>query len=149
MASAVVVRRLGAEDVALARQTLQLMADVFEEPAGTLTEAYVASLLARSDFWALAALRDGLPIGGVTAHTLPMTRDESSELFIYDLAVLPAHQRQGVGRALVETLRALGASEGITVAFVPADNDDLHALEFYRALGGESAPVTIFTFERE
>lgn len=80
------------------------------------------------------------------AHVLPMTRSESRELFIYDLAVHPDHQRRGIGRALVEALRALGTSEGIGVAFVPADNEDDHALAFYEALGGEAAPVTIFTF---
>ena len=29
---------------------------------------------------------------------------------------------------------------------IPPDNDDRHALEFYRRLGGVAAPVTIFTF---
>ena len=147
MNAEITVRRLGSSDVALARETLTLMADVFEEPHGSLSDVYVSSLLARETFWVLAALRDGRPIGGVTGHALPMTRDESTELFIYDLAVHPDHQRQGVGRALVETMRAQAATVGIRVTFVPADNDDIHALDFYRALGGEAAPVTIFTFE--
>jgi len=30
--------------------------------------------------------------------------------------------------------------------FVAADNQDLHALDFYRAMGGEPSPVTIFSF---
>jgi aminoglycoside 3-N-acetyltransferase I len=76
-----------------------------------------------------------------------MTRRESRELFIYDLAVHADYQRRGIGRALVETLRVLGSAEGIDVTFVPADNEDDHALAFYEALGGEAAPVTIFTFE--
>ncbi len=144
---AIEVCRLGANDVDLARQTLKLMADVFEEPSGSLSDSYVASLLARAEFWVFAALQQGVPIGGVTAHALPMTRNEATELFIYDLAVHPPYQRQGVGRALVETLRAQAAAHGIAVAFVPADNEDLHALEFYRALGGTAARVTMFTFE--
>jgi aminoglycoside 3-N-acetyltransferase I len=141
------VRRLGAGDVELGRETLRLMAAVFEEPFEVLSAGYVASLLARPDFWLLAALRDGVPIGGVTAHALPMTRSESTELFIYDLAVSAAEQRRGVGRALVGALRSQAAEVGIHVTFVPADNDDTHALDFYRAIGGEAAPVTIFTWE--
>jgi aminoglycoside 3-N-acetyltransferase I len=43
-------------------------------------------------------------------------------------------------------LRSQAAVAGITVAFVPADNQDTHALDFYQALGGVPAPVTIFTF---
>ena len=75
-----------------------------------------------------------------------MTTMESPELFIYDIAVRPDYQRQGIGRALMTALRQAAAAEGIADLFVPADNDDRHALEFYRRLGGVAAPVTIFTF---
>jgi len=43
-------------------------------------------------------------------------------------------------------LRQAATAEGIADLFVPADNDDRHALQFYRRLGGVAAPVTIFTF---
>lgn len=96
----------------------------------------------------IAAFLDETLAGGITAHTLPMTRSESSEIFIYDLAVREEHQRRGVGRALVTRLRADAAAAGIDDTFVPADDQDSHALDFYRALGGEASPVTIFTFGR-
>jgi aminoglycoside 3-N-acetyltransferase I len=47
---------------------------------------------------------------------------------------------------LVTVLNALAAAEGITTSFVPADNEDTHALAFYQAIGGEASPVTFFTF---
>ena len=59
-------------------------------------------------------------IGGLTAHTLPMTRDESAEIFIYDLAVRADRQRRGVGRLLINTLRADATAAGIGVVFVAA-----------------------------
>lgn len=147
MTDSLVIRRLGTDDAALAREVFCVMAVVFETTPQPLGDRYLARLLGNHDFWALAALRDGTPIGGITAHALPMTRSEDTELFIYDLAVHPDHQRQGVGRALVQALRAEAATRGIRVAFVPADVEDGHALEFYRALGGVEAPVSIFTFE--
>lgn len=139
--------RLGDRDVA--RALFTLMADVFETESEPLSDSYLDRLLARDDFWAIGAFADEEPIGGVTAHTLPMTRTESSEIFIYDLAVHPAHQRTGVGRRLVAELRAQAAALGIGELFVPADNEDVHALDFYRALGGAAAPVTIFTFTQQ
>jgi aminoglycoside 3-N-acetyltransferase I len=147
MQSPIDVRRLGPADTDLAPRTLRLMADVFDEGASVLSAAYVRSLLDRGDFWLLAALRDGAPVGGITAHVLPMTRNASTELFVYDLAVHADHQRQGIGRALITTLRTEAAAAGISVAFVLADNEDAHAVEFYRALGGDAAAVTAFTFE--
>jgi aminoglycoside 3-N-acetyltransferase I len=139
-------RRLSPRDREHARGLFALMASVFEEPATPLSDAYLDRLLARPDFWAIAAFDDGGVVGGLTAHTLPMTRSESSELFIYDIAVHPNHQRRGIGRLLIESLRASGAEAGVGDVFVPADDDDDDALEFYRALGGEPAPVTMFTF---
>lgn len=140
------VRRLTAADVELARQTFLTMSAVFETPGAALDDEYVRALLGRPDFWAFAAIDGDRVLGGLTAHTLPMTRSASAEVFIYDLAVVPERQRQGIGRRLVAALREAAAAEGITVAFVPADNEDTHALDFYQAIGGAPAPVTIFTF---
>ena len=47
---------------------------------------------------------------------------------------------------MVAELRAQAAAGGIREVFVAANNDDVHALDFYRALGGTGAAVTIFTF---
>jgi aminoglycoside 3-N-acetyltransferase I len=91
---------------------------------------------------------DGDVVGGLTAHSLPMTRTESSEVLIYDIAVRSDQQGKGIGRQLISTLREAANVAGIADVFVPVDNDDLEALEFYRALGGAPASVTIFTFRR-
>ncbi|MDX2193012.1 MAG: GNAT family N-acetyltransferase [Gemmatimonadales bacterium] len=143
------IRRLGADDVALARATFTVMQRAFDQEPAELPEAYLAALLARDAFWALAAMHGEEPLGGLTAHEMPMTRSPSRELFIYDLAVRADRQRRGIGRALVEALRAAGAAEGIATCIVPADDDDAHALDFYRALGGMASPVTLFVFEAE
>jgi len=140
------LKRLQVGDHALARALFTLMADVFETESEPLSDVYLDRLLAREEFWAIGAFAGDAPIGGLTAHTLPMTRTESSEIFIYDLAVHPDYQRQGIGRRLVAELRAQAAALGIGELFVPADNEDTHALDFYHALGGAAAPVTIFTF---
>jgi aminoglycoside 3-N-acetyltransferase I len=140
------VQRLTVADIERARALFATMAAVFETEPESLSDAYLARVLVREEFWALAASVDGQTVGGLTAHALPLTRTEASEVFIYDIAVIPEYQRQGIGRQLVETLRARAIACGITVVFVPADNEDGHALDFYRALGGVAAPVTIFTF---
>lgn len=132
-----------------------MMAAVFAEDAGNAEDAgdasplsidYLVCLLERESFWAIAAFAGNEVVGGITAHTLPMTRSQSSEVFIYDLAVRQDYQRQGLGSRLVGELIADAAAVGINVAFVPADNEDRHALDFYRAQGAVAAPVTIFTF---
>jgi len=140
------ISRLTAGERVLARDLFAMMAEVFEEECEQLGDSYLNLLLSRNDFWALAALSGHEIVGGLTAHTLPMTRSESSEIFIYDIAVRRDHQRKGVGRRLMAAIRESAAAAGIKDVFVPADNDDDHALEFYRALGGDPSPVTFFTF---
>ena len=143
---AIRIERLTAGDIELARTLFATMARVFAEDAEVLSDGYLARLLDRHGFWALAASVDGQLVGGLTAHTLPLTRAEVSEVFVYDIAVVPDWQRQGVGRLLMSTLRSQAADAGITVVFVPADDEDTDAIDFYRALGGAPARVTIFTF---
>jgi aminoglycoside 3-N-acetyltransferase I len=143
------IERLGAADIQRAQALFTAMVEVFESDSMPVSDGYLTRLLARDDFWALAATVDGQIAGGLTAHTLPLTRAEVSEIFIYDIAVRPEYQRSGIGRQLVAVLREQAAAKGITVLFVAADNEDTHALDFYRALGGAPQPVTIFTFSNE
>jgi aminoglycoside 3-N-acetyltransferase I len=151
---AVDVRRLTPGDEGVAREMFVTMKAVFgddeddRDEGEELGDEDVAGLLRRGDFWALAATEAGVVVGGLTAHALPMTRSRSTELFLYDLAVRQDRQRRGIGRALVEELLTLAADAGIRTTFVPADDEDTHALDFYRALGGEASPVTFFTFSR-
>ena len=141
-----VILRLTVDHLDLARQTFAMMTEVFGDDGEALSLDYLGRILRRPDLWALAAVVDDQPVGALTAHALPMTRTETSELFIYDLAVRADWQRRGIGRALVERLLTAADPATISSIFVPADNEDIHALHFYRAVGGTPEPVTIFTF---
>jgi aminoglycoside 3-N-acetyltransferase I len=140
-------RRLAYGDRDLARSLLSMMAEVFGKPSDPLSDVYIDKLLGRVDFWLVAAFVDAELAGGITAYTLPMTHSEAAELFVYDVAVGKHYQQMGVGRQLFSTTRRLAAQDGIHLAFVAAENIDSHALEFYRSLGGEGSPVTLFVFE--
>lgn len=147
--SQVRTRRLTPSDRELARSLFTLIAKVFEEEPAPLSDGYLEHLLQRDEFWAVAAFVGDELVGGITAHLLPMTRAEASELFIYDLAVRADWQRHGIGRYLVTAVREQAAVQDIQTVFVPADNDDVHALDFYQALGGMPSGVTVFTFSEE
>ena len=140
------IRRLAVADEKLAQQTFLIMAQVFNEDSAPLGSPYLKGLLSRSDFWAFAALVGKEVVGGITGFNLPLTRLERRELFIYDLAVKVDWQRKGIGRALFDSLRQAAAAEGIGEGFVLADDEDTHALDFYRALGASASPVTAFSF---
>lgn len=137
--------RLTTGDRESAKKLFAMMAEVFGEEHERLSDAYVDRLLSQSTFSAIAAFDENEMIGGLTAYVLPKTTSESSELFLYDVAVRKSHQRRGVGRLLMTALRDEAGNAGIEEAFVLADNKDVHALDFYRALGGRASQVTLFT----
>jgi aminoglycoside 3-N-acetyltransferase I len=124
------------------------MAEVFETDASPLSDEYIDGLLAQPGFWAVTAFWGGATAGGLTAYTLPMTVFEGSDVFLYDIAVRADRQRRGIGRRLVEVLREECSKSGIGTVFVLADDEDVHALDFYRALSGAPSPVTMFEFGR-
>jgi aminoglycoside 3-N-acetyltransferase I len=138
--------RLKSGDRDLARALFTTIAAVFDEDSEPLSDDHIDRLLAREDFWAIAAFAGDQIIGGLTAYTLALTRTESSELFIYDIAVRREEQRKGIGRQLLAQLREGANANGIHELFVAVDNGDVHALDFYRALGGTESPVTFFAF---
>jgi aminoglycoside 3-N-acetyltransferase I len=138
--------RLTAADRVLAKKLFAMMQDVFGEPCLPLGGNYLDELLRREDFWAIAALAGDEVVGGLTAHTLPMTRSEAAEVFIYDIAVHADHRRAGVGGLLISTLREAAHAAGGHDVFVSVDAADDEAIAFYRAVGGAQADVMHFTF---
>jgi hypothetical protein len=59
------IQRLGPHDAELAQTTFTVMAEVFGETHAPLSDAYVAALLARPDFWSFAATYTGRVVGGL------------------------------------------------------------------------------------
>ena len=85
-------------------------------------------------------------IGGLTAYVLAGYYSESSEVYLYDLAVAASFQRKGIGRKLLQALTGFCRENNFREFFVQADEVDTHALEFYRSTGGRPEKVVHFTY---
>lgn len=98
---------------------------------------YLRRLLTGDSFIALVAL-DGIDVvGGIAAYELRKFEQERSELYLYDLAVVLTHRRQGIATGLIEALTAIGRERGAYVVFVQADTviEDAPAIALYTKLG--------------
>ncbi|MEL6866683.1 MAG: GNAT family N-acetyltransferase [Bacteroidota bacterium] len=143
-------RQLDEGDAKYMQALVQLFQEVFElAHREELSIEQCQSLLAKSDFIVWVVFDGSELVGGVTAFELPMYKGDKAELFVYDLAVHPDHQRRGLGRRLMRALMDLGRLRGIPTLFVDADEEDTHALDFYRALGGEEVAVRQYTWQLE
>lgn len=84
----------------------------------------------------LAAFEDGEPIGLVLAHHLPRRHDPPAKLLVYEVDVAEAHQRKGVGKALLAELAGIARERGIRHGWVLTDDDNEAGMALYRSAGG-------------
>ena len=139
MNDAVQIRVLGPADLAAFRAMLAMFGDAFGEQrtytAQPPDDAYLARLLARDTFVAVAATAGAQVVGGLAGYVLPKFEQARAELYIYDLAVDAAFRRQGIATALIERLERFAIERGIYVIFVQADLADAPAIALYTGLG--------------
>jgi len=110
-----------------------------------VSDEYLNTMLEGSTTLILGAVVDEKIVGGLVAmEILPI--HGSKEFYIYDIAVHPAHQQKGIGRKLIEHLKVEAKSRGIQTIFVEAESEDIGAVEFYLAIGGEEVMVNHFNF---
>ena len=133
------IQRIAPDDLALMDGMLDAFAEGFEDPehysSRRPSPEYQRKLLASDTFIALAALEGDRVVGALAAYELVKFEQERSELYIYDLAVLESHRRQGIATALIEALRPIGREAGAHTIFVQADHGDEPAIALYTGLG--------------
>ena len=128
-------------------ELINVFAAVFEmEPFERPDSQYLQQLLQRDSFIAFVALTGNRVVGGLTAYKLPQYYSIKPLVYLYDLAVLPDFQRQGLGRQLVSHLNKHCSQIGAEEVFVQAGRVDQHALDFYRSTGGNEEDVVHFTY---
>jgi aminoglycoside 3-N-acetyltransferase I len=133
------IHRLLSGELSLFHGLLTAFDHAFEDPEAYSSkrpsDGYVNELLASPTFIALVALKGDDVVGGLAAYELRKFEQERSELYIYDLAVLEAHRREGIATALINALRAIGRERGAYVVYVQADPPDAPAVALYTKLG--------------
>jgi aminoglycoside 3-N-acetyltransferase I len=133
------IRKLAPADLGAMRGMLRMFGDAFGETetygANAPDDAYLASLLNKEHFIALAALAGDTVVGGLAAYQLEKFEQARSEIYIYDLAVAEAYRRRGIATRLIEELRRIAATRGAYVIFVQADCGDDPAIALYTKLG--------------
>jgi aminoglycoside 3-N-acetyltransferase I len=133
------IRRLNGSDQGTLRAMIDLFAREFEDPESYRSrqpgDSYLAELLERDTFIAVAATSNGKVIGGLAGYILPKFEQARSELYIYDLAVDAAHRRLGVASGLIQYLKEYASERGIYVIYVQADYGDEAAISLYTKLG--------------
>ena len=82
---------------------------------------------------------------GFASGTVIDHPDKAPTLFINELGVNDAARRQGIGRALLQAIRAAGRARGCQTSWVATEGDNAAARALYRATGGtETADIVMY-----
>jgi aminoglycoside 6'-N-acetyltransferase I len=134
------IRLLGAQDGPVLRN---VAADVFDHE---LNDRWSGEFLNDPRHHLMVALDDTLVVGFASAvhYVHP---DKPPELWINEVGVAPSHQRQGVGRHLLDALLNLGSKLGCVQAWVLTSPSNTAAVRLYKRAGGEASPEPSILFE--
>ena len=124
-------RQLHPSDAILAQSVVAQ----FHERAVSL--ATIERFLSNPTNTLLIAEAEGEVIGFLSAHALDSIERESCAMFIYEIEVEAAHQRQGVGTALINHIRTLALERGMFEMFVFTNHANTSAVAFYGSTGGQ------------
>lgn len=141
------IKKLAHNDIDSFIEVIRLFEDVFEMKNFEIPpREHLQMVLQKPDFIVIAATEGKIVVGGLTAYVLEQYYSSKKLGYIFDLAVRNDKQRRGFGRSLVEKMITHSKENGFDEVFVQADKVDVHALKFYRALGGVEEDVSHFTF---
>ena len=135
------IRVLGSEDEAVLTQVAPGVFDHDVDPA-------LSAEFLRDPRHHLAVALESGSVVGFASGVHYVHPDKPAELWINEVGVAPTHQRQGLGRKLLEALFARGRELGCREAWVLTSPANGAAVRLYEAVGGidMADPPVMFTF---
>jgi aminoglycoside 3-N-acetyltransferase I len=111
-------------------------------------ESYLTSMMGRDNFMVVVARKGDIVVGGLTVFVLQHYTTIKPIAYLYDLAVSKSHQREGIGKNLIEYTKAYCKNLGFEELFVQVHLSDLEAIEFYRATKFDDEQAVLhFTYQ--
>ena len=90
--------------------------------------------------WLFAAISGQTIIGFAYGYALPRLNRPLDTLYVHEVGIMDACQRQGVGYRMMTALKQACAAKGIRKYFLTAYQNNAGANALYRKLGGEFCP---------
>ncbi len=133
------IKPLARDDISDFRQMNQLFGDVFEMPDDyhntPPSDAYVRQLLSNGQFIGVVAIENDAVIGAAACFLNHKFEQERAELHVYDLAVANAHQKRGIGTAILHEIRHLAHDRGAWTVTIASEPEDEVPTKLYGKLG--------------
>ncbi len=144
------IQKLSSKDFELAKLLfLFFQVDNGSENPTKVSNEYMKEMLSRNDFHVLVARSGESILGGLTAYELKKYKNETTEMFLYEIGVEEVHRRKGVAAKLIDGLKQICRQKGISEIFVITEMDNEPAKKLYEKSGGEFEETAIYTYQVE
>lgn len=136
------IRILRAGDEAVLNQTAP---EVFDDP---LVPPMAAAFLADPRHHLAVAVAQGWVVGFASGVHYLHPDKPRPEFWINEVGVAPAHQSQGIGKALMRALLDVARALDCAEAWVLTERENGPAMRLYQGLGGEApTDAVMFNFQ--
>ncbi len=117
--------------------------EVFDAP---IVPERLRQYLAEPGHLMILAVEDGVVVGQCAAviHRHP---DKVTELYIDELGTAPLHQRQGIGRRMIDATFEWGRELGCKESWLGTELDNVAANALYRSIDGRRDTMAYYEFE--
>lgn len=143
------VRRLGAEDVELAMQAICALK--MSAARNSFGPQNLGKFLSRPENVLIVADDQGVPAGFLIAYMLDRIDRDQKMVCLYETGVAESHRRRGIGKAMIEALKALCKVEGVMKTWVVTDRSNVAAARLYESTGarGSGGDDCVFVYEQD
>lgn len=115
--------------------------EVFDHP---IDPATLARYLATPGHLLVVAVDGGLVVGQVAAIVHRHPDGRPTELYVDEVAVTPARQRQGIARRMLEAMLTLGREQGCREMWVGTEPDNAAARALYKSLKADDETFVMY-----
>lgn len=138
------IKRLQEQDAVTALQVLHTFAGP-NDGAPLASLDHVRNLLRNDACYVLAALENG-PCGFILAYRFPSFYADENTAYLYDIEVLPAYRKKGIGRLMVEQLLSLLKEDGVGEIWLGTATDNHPAQQLFGTTGAQKTDETFFEY---
>ena len=105
----------------------------------SVCEENVRQFLANPMNWFFACIENGEIIGYAYGYEVNRLNDIGNMLYIHTVSVVTKYHRQGIGRTMLESIKAACKLFGICRFFLITQKSNTAACKLYESVGGISA----------
>ncbi|WP_428660817.1 GNAT family N-acetyltransferase [Runella sp.] len=130
------IKRVEKNDQAVLEDLLENHIDSSDHLDERPTFETLERLLEDDRSYLLVVLINDKVVGYTLAYRFPSLYASGDMAYLYDIDVVPEHRQKGVGRLLIETVKACLFRDGVTEAWLGTAVDNWAAQRLFAATGG-------------